>query len=45
LTWSGEFRVPVRFASDILSVSIDSRRGNGEYAINGSVELIEVFNE
>ena len=45
LAWTGEFRVPVRFASDILSSSIDSRGGNGDYAMTGSVELIEVFGE
>ena len=44
LTWDGEFRVPVRFASDILSMSIDNRAG-AHYAMNGSVELIEVFGE
>jgi uncharacterized protein (TIGR02217 family) len=44
LTWTGDFRVVVRFASDALPMSIDNRRGAG-YAMNGSVELIEVFGE
>jgi uncharacterized protein (TIGR02217 family) len=44
LTWSGEFRIPVRFASDWLPFSIDNRRGP-DYAVNGSVELVEVFGE
>ncbi len=44
LTWSGEFRVPVRFNNDALMSSIDNVRGDG-YAINLSLELIEVFGE
>jgi uncharacterized protein (TIGR02217 family) len=44
LTWSGEFRVPVRFDNDFLPMTIDSRNANG-YAMNGSVQLIEVFGE
>lgn len=44
LTWTGEFRVPVRFNTDTLSSSIDNWRGDG-YAINLSLELIEVFGE
>lgn len=44
LTWDGEFRVPVRFASDVLNMSIDSRRGQ-QFAMSGSVELVEVFGE
>lgn len=44
LTWSGEFRVPVRFANDWLPFSIDDRAG-GEFAINGSVEIIELVGE
>lgn len=44
LTWDGEFFVPVRFASDLLQMSIDSKRGTA-YAMNGSIELIEVFGE
>lgn len=44
LTWTGEFRVPVRFAQDYLPFSIDSRIESG-FAMNGSVELIEVFGE
>lgn len=41
LRWSGDFVVWVRFANDWLPFSIDQRRA-GEYAINGSVELVEV---
>ena len=44
LTWSGEFYVPVRFASDAMPMSIDNRSGS-EYVMNGSVELVEVFGE
>ena len=44
LTADFEFRVAVRFASDVLSISIDAKSG-ASYAVNGSVELIEVFNE
>ena len=44
LTADFEFRVPVRFASDVLSISIDNRRGQ-DYAMNGSIELVEVFGE
>lgn len=44
LTWTGEFRVPVRFASDSLNMSIDSRTAAG-FAMNGAVELVEVFGE
>lgn len=45
LTWTGEFRVPVRFNSDVLNTTIDNRQGNGDFIINGSVDLIEVFGE
>ena len=46
LTWSGEFRVPVRFASDYLPMTIDEKFGaDGAFAMNGSVELVEVFGE
>lgn len=41
LTWSGTFRVPVRFATDWLPFSIDNRRGD-DYAMNGSVEVCEI---
>lgn len=44
LTWTGEFRIPVRFASDWLPFSLDNRRG-ADFAVNGSVDLIEVFGE
>lgn len=46
LTWSGDFRVPVRFASDYLPMTIDDKFGSGgPFAMNGSVELLEVFGE
>jgi uncharacterized protein (TIGR02217 family) len=45
LTWTGEFRVPVRFASDWLPFSIDNKYGDGGFAINGSVDIVEVFGE
>ena len=44
LTWTGEFRVPVRFNTDTLMTSIDNVRGDG-YALNLSLELVEVFGE
>jgi len=44
LTWTGEFYVPVRFASDMMPMTIDNRSGS-EYVMNGSVELVEVFGE
>lgn len=43
LTWSGEHRVLVRFANDVLPMSIDNRFASGPYAMSGSVELIEVW--
>lgn len=46
LTADFQFRVPVRFASDVLTMSIDDRfGGDGDYAMNGSVELLELFGE
>lgn len=42
-TWSGEFRVPVRFNTDVLNTSIDNRNRDAEYIVNGSIDLIEVF--
>lgn len=42
LSWSGEFRVPVRFATDTLPMTIDNRSGD-RYVMNGSVELVEVW--
>lgn len=42
LSWSGEFRVPVRFASDTFPMTIDNRSGD-HYVMNGSVELVEVW--
>jgi uncharacterized protein (TIGR02217 family) len=41
LTWSGTFRVPVRFTTDWLPFSIDNRRGD-DFAMNGSVEICEI---
>lgn len=43
--WSGQFRIPVRFASDVLNTTIDNKNGAGDFYLNGSVELIEVFGE
>jgi uncharacterized protein (TIGR02217 family) len=45
LTWTGEFRVHVRFDIDYLPFSLASAFSNGQYARNGSVDLIEVLNE
>lgn len=45
LTWSGEFRVPVRFNDFQLTPSIDNKFGDGRFAMNGSCSLIEVFGE
>lgn len=45
ITWSGEFRVPVRFNDFQLTPSIDDRFGAGDFAMNGSCSLIEVFGE
>lgn len=42
LSWSGEFRVPVRFATDTFPMTIDNRSGE-HYVMNGSVELLEVW--
>jgi uncharacterized protein (TIGR02217 family) len=44
LSWTGEFRVPVRFNNDFLPFSIDNASG-GQHVVGGSVELIEVFGE
>jgi uncharacterized protein (TIGR02217 family) len=43
--WSGSFWVPVRFNNDMLNISIDNKTGGGDFLINGSVDLIEVFDE
>lgn len=43
LSSTGEFRVPVRFASDSLKVTIGTKFRDGEFAINGSVDIIEVY--
>jgi uncharacterized protein (TIGR02217 family) len=45
VSWSGEFRVPVRFNNDFLPFSIDNNLGTGQHVVGGSVELIEVFGE
>lgn len=42
LAWDGEFRVLVRFATDVFPMTIDSRSGQ-HYVMNGSVELQEVW--
>lgn len=42
LTWTGEFRVLVRFASDSFPMSIENR-SNAGYTISGSVDLVEVW--
>ena len=42
LSWSGEFRVAVRFASDAFPMTIDDRSG-ADLMMNGSVELREVW--
>lgn len=44
LSWTGQFRVPVRFDNDFLPFSIDNASG-GQHVVNGSVDLIEVFGE
>lgn len=45
LTWTGRFFVPVRFANDAMPTSIPSNYGSEGFAIEGSVDLIEVFGE
>lgn len=41
---SGEYRIPVRFASDSLQMVIDNMfSGTNEYAMTGSINLVEVF--
>lgn len=42
LSWTGEFRVLVRFASDSFPMSIENKTANG-FAISGSVDLVEVW--
>lgn len=42
LSWDGEFRVLVRFATDIFPMTIDNRSGS-QFVMNGSVELQEVW--
>lgn len=42
LTWDGEFRVLVRFASDSFPMSIETKGANG-FFISGSVDLVEVW--
>ena len=43
--WTGEFWVPSRFANDALVTTIDNKTRSGDFLINGSVDLIEVFDE
>lgn len=45
LRWTGEFRVPVRFNNDVLNTTIDNKARNGDFLLNGSIDLIEVFGE
>lgn len=45
LTWTGEFRVHVRFDTDYLPFSLQTAFADGTYARNGSIDLIEVLNE
>lgn len=45
LRWSGEFRIPVRFNNDALNTTIDNKSQGGDFLLNGSVDLIEVFGE
>lgn len=45
LTWTGEFYVPVRFANDVMPMSIPSNYGAEGFAVEGSVDLVEVFGE
>lgn len=42
ITWSGEFRVLVRFNSDAFPMSIETKGPNGSF-ISGSVDLVEVW--
>lgn len=44
LTWSGEFRVPVRFDQMTLQSTIDNKNADG-FIVNGSASLIEVIDE
>lgn len=44
LRWSGGFRIQVRFSSDALLMSIDSRRGQS-FAMSGSIDLIETYSD
>lgn len=44
LTADFQFYVPVRFASDLLPMTIDNRSG-AQYRMNGAIELVEVFGE
>ena len=44
LTWTGEFRVHVRFDIDALPFSLDNV-GNKGFFSNGSVDLVEVLGE
>jgi uncharacterized protein (TIGR02217 family) len=38
LTWTGEFDIPVRFDTDVLTLTIDNVN-----ALNGDVQLVEIF--
>lgn len=45
ISWVGEFRCCVRFASFYLPATIDDRFADGEHAVNGSCSLQEVPGE
>lgn len=40
ITWTGEFDIPVRFASDDMSFSVDSMAD--QFILNNDVELLEI---
>lgn len=42
ITWSGEFDVPVRFADDDMSFSVDNFSPGSGYILNNDVELLEI---
>lgn len=44
LTWSGEFRVPVRFDQMTLQSTIDNK-SRDTFLVNGSATLVEVLDE
>lgn len=44
LTWTGQFRIPSRFNSDALPMSIARPRAH-QHGMDGTIEVIEVFGE